>query len=377
MNVLGKKDSTLNNWHWTVGGRKHYNKFPAVQHSVDHSLPIYYHAPSEYSNYDWSTDPSENWESLLRRHARNIRDTFKYIRLWFSGGVDSRVMLDAFVSNGIFVDEIILSRCGIKESDFEIDQFALPYLKKLGKVIDRNTKITIVEPSLKDYESFYKQGYWWEQDKINFNFLRITVENHYKKLDYHNNSCELHGKDKPRLIHKNNKWYMFFLDGSATPVYDFGGLEIPFFLTNTDIHAKQCHSLKNAIIEKLDRSYWNKFYKHSLDLEKFVIENTYRNPYGLVYPSKVQRFEDNTGFHVSLKEKKALEVMKASSLTIVKNFENKISDYLQDKSQWLNDPNNFRKGWLSVCSKFYCLTDGSIETVDSLYPDGFDPEKIQ
>ena len=64
---------------------------------------------SNYFNYnvDWSIEPKENLKELLKQNAQNIRDNYDYLILYFSGGSDSTTMVNAFLDNNIWVDEIV------------------------------------------------------------------------------------------------------------------------------------------------------------------------------------------------------------------------------------------------------------------------------
>jgi len=64
---------------------------------------------SNYFNYniDWTKEPKKSLKELMRQHAQLIRDSYDYIILYFSGGSDSTTMVNAFLDNNIYVDEIV------------------------------------------------------------------------------------------------------------------------------------------------------------------------------------------------------------------------------------------------------------------------------
>ena len=116
----------MNKWHYTCNDKNFNDKFSAIKENSSSDKPIGFHEPSSYNTYDFSIEPTESWLDLCKNQAQKIRDEYDYLRLWYSGGCDSRTALDSFILNGIHLDEIICTRCGIGEADEEIDKFAVP-----------------------------------------------------------------------------------------------------------------------------------------------------------------------------------------------------------------------------------------------------------
>ena len=118
-----------------------------------------FESPDSYKDFDFSKEPEQSFYELLVQEAKTIREKYPKIRLWYSGGCDSSLILDVFTRYNIHLDEIHLAKSGIKEADFEFDAFALPFLNKLKLT---NTKIVIHEPTIKDYYKFYENKNWVE-----------------------------------------------------------------------------------------------------------------------------------------------------------------------------------------------------------------------
>ena len=84
-----------------------------------------FESPESYKDFDFSIEPEQSFYSLLVQEAKTIREKYPKVRLWYSGGCDSSLILDVFTKNNIHLDEIHLAKSGIKEADFEFDNFAL------------------------------------------------------------------------------------------------------------------------------------------------------------------------------------------------------------------------------------------------------------
>lgn len=87
---------------------------------------------NDYFNYnvDWTKEPTESLKELMRQQAQLIRDKYSYIVLYFSGGSDSTTMLNAFLDNDIFVDEVVtIIFDGVNLPCFD-GKFATEYLKQ-------------------------------------------------------------------------------------------------------------------------------------------------------------------------------------------------------------------------------------------------------
>ena len=92
---------------YQVGEFKSYSKVEAIELSNKIKKPVHWNFNDEvFSAYDWKIEPLQNLKDLYAARARQIRERYDYIVLWWSGGADSYTMLRAFVDNGIHVDEL-------------------------------------------------------------------------------------------------------------------------------------------------------------------------------------------------------------------------------------------------------------------------------
>ena len=323
-----------------------------------------FESPESYKDFDFSIEPEQSFYSLLVQEAKTIREKYPKVRLWYSGGCDSSLILDVFTKNNIHLDEIHLAKSGIKEADFEFDNFALPYLNKLELT---NTKIVIHEPTIKDYYKFYENKNWVEDfAKVhpqNFQYhFRLHYINEVNNL-YGDNFINIRGKEKPNVMYINGKYYTYFLDGDI----EDQPLQVNFYIDNPTISSKQSHMLKNAMklnnnkINAYDRNECTGRYIFSTN---FPIKNLHmNNKNGYIT-------HNNTKIHYSnSKEKIALEVMSKEHSKLIELWQNGLQPLYEYKN-WFNQ-NKPECGTIGIFSKFYCLDTKDSKTVDELFPNGF------
>lgn len=165
-------DFFAKNGYYTVGNAVAVTHGVAIQESSRTGLPIKWHFNDEaYGNMNWRASWNLPISEVYRLRAQQLRDKYKYLMLWFSGGADSAVILQTFIDNNIHLDEVVVSWAKttsegrytpntvdrspsnfISEWDFAIK----PRLEWLAKVSPK-TKITILDflvdlPEVEDFE---------------------------------------------------------------------------------------------------------------------------------------------------------------------------------------------------------------------------------
>jgi hypothetical protein len=102
-----------------AGHQTFINKSDALFYASKNNLDVRWNFhESTYKSVDWTVRPSKHIQELYRERAQQIRDTYDYVIVQFSGGADSWTVLDSFLSNGIRVDEIY-TRWSFKEGDYK------------------------------------------------------------------------------------------------------------------------------------------------------------------------------------------------------------------------------------------------------------------
>jgi hypothetical protein len=205
-----------------------------------------------FVNLNWSKEPTESLTWFFRERARQIRDSYDYLILYFSGGSDSITVLNVFLNNNIPLDEVVINCYSEIDSDVVNCNYAKNYLKKRAF----KGKITIVDINLKMLNDINK-NYMWEQYE-NFtgllhNYLRFDVDFFEKNnlVDYiHRKGKVAHifGTDYP-LISRDDKNFYCVMSSSNFTLPPFSHKSVSFFTSPDmpELHLKQCHVLARHI----------------------------------------------------------------------------------------------------------------------------------
>jgi hypothetical protein len=121
-----------------VGQDKFYSKLDAIKQSINTGQEVSWNFNRAiFSDLDWTIEPNESIESMYRRRAQHIRNSYDYVVIMFSGGADSTTVLQSFVDNDIVPDEIYVQHWMKGQGDGhdgymsgEIFHAAIPFAKK-------------------------------------------------------------------------------------------------------------------------------------------------------------------------------------------------------------------------------------------------------
>lgn len=228
-----------------------------------------------FDRYDWTKEPQETLDQLYDRRSRQIRNTYDYVILSYSGGADSHNILMSFIRQGLHLDEIIVNTMTKGNSAFttvdsniknpenaaaEHELQTVPRLKELQPKIPK-TKITIVDLSDHLFQSLEKAGdASWVLDKreglnplgaTRFNYLHFN--NVRQQFDKDKKIALVLGIEKPRTHIVDNKLYIRFADRSANIVTvaeyfkEYTNSRVEFFYWSPDccdLLCKQGHIIK-------------------------------------------------------------------------------------------------------------------------------------
>lgn len=194
---------------WKVGDEIFRNKINALNYSVKSGQEIqFFLYENVFNTYDWTTEPKESWEEILRQRAQQLRDTYGYLRLWYSGGADSHTILLTFIKNNIPLDEIIMMRHSPyddfeSETEVEINDVAIPFLHTIKNQIP-NTKITMLDVGVKEYDIYSEDDF---HDTGSYKFKPFSYRELFRLMPHAlelkiggKTHCEIRGHDKPRVF---------------------------------------------------------------------------------------------------------------------------------------------------------------------------------
>lgn len=281
--------------HETHASQQFTNKLEATiyKNQLAHAT-IYFHWYDEvFDQVDTSIDPIESYPKLLKQRATELRERYSYLRLWFSGGSDSTTALNAFVDNGIHIDEIIVN-CWMDHhhsdpllsANKEITLSASPYLDSIADKLVR-TKITKVMLTMDDYKLVLagadKLGeipYLHSMDRAAHLFGLNCVQYPWEKIldnTMHDNFCDVFGGTKPVIQKRGDRYSFYMVDTTLQDQYLSRRSE-DFFINPQDprLFLKTAHMLKNYVsVLQLSDAQVDAFCHH--------------NPYRLAYNRAIGR----------------------------------------------------------------------------------------
>lgn len=257
-----------------------------------------------FKNYDWQTEPLQTLDQLYDIRAKQLRDTYDYIIISYSGGADSHNLLMSFLRQNLHVDEIIVNtmikgngrfatidKNNLNAKDGPASEHVLQTIPRLREIHNRHPKIKISVLDLTDYlfESFVAAGdeSWIVGRKEGLNPLNVTRYNYLyfrdirEKFDKDKKIALIMGVDKPRLfIHNDNYLYINMSDRTANVtsvndyVKEYPNAVVEFFYLSpdaVDILCKQAHVVKK----------WLELFPHRQDL--WLGKNLNKKVYRLVH----------------------------------------------------------------------------------------------
>lgn len=385
--------STTERPYYDVAGKVYYNKLEAIRETdriskatgIGPWFILRFNCFNSLSQCDFSKEPQETYDELCVQRAKQLRDKYKYIRLWYSGGVDSHTTLKSFYRAGVAIDEIVCVRqenLGGYEN-YEANLVVKPNLQKIQAWFP-NTKIT----DLNYFFNIANNDY--DSDKFQSKLQRILPGWHLFRsvacgfdikqdlLDqyYDGNNCELVGEPKPSIIKKNGKWYSYILDNTLEGVLPLPGLEL-FHLSRDfpQIYIKQCHMLKNNYEKLLE----GKTDSYSKEIDK---DQDRKNVF-------LQRFNEWDINDISIKHNKWAKNFKVNgdnpAMVLADNYLTKSSEFSQhykkfelmfqkevyDQYKDYFDLGLKWKNTKGLLSLFWCLDEHGCLTADELWPTGF------
>jgi len=255
---------------YQVGDRSTYSKLEAIEWArTTNTKTEWNFNRSVFDALDWTIEPTTDLWQMYKTRARQIREAYDYVVLWYSGGSDSHNLLLAWIDDGLKIDEIATtwnySATGDLHNHYnaEITNVVLPDVKKL-KDSGIEFKFRLVDISTFCIDLF---DVWDKEYEYNVNF-HISPNNpakhlfRYKIADYKNmieagkKLCFVWGKEKPIVRYENGKHYAQFTDSIDNTVgpyvqrnYYRGWYDELFYWTPDypSLAIKQAHVLKNYV----------------------------------------------------------------------------------------------------------------------------------
>ena len=232
------------NAYWEYAGTRYKHKYQAIQSSGKHYKDIKFtmFTDDTFNKLDWTIEPAQSLKSLMLTRALQLRETYKYIKFFFSGGADSTTVLNVFLDNNIPIDEIIVIKFfENNQSNYEVDNFTIPYLKSIEQQL-HPTKIKIYTIYENYFEEYLSDKWFFTRSSLSPRHYNLP---NIKGKNYCNLMCGL----DPYIEIIDGKPHATFYDThAANELASFRNVEL--FYTSPDLpelHVKQCHILKKHI----------------------------------------------------------------------------------------------------------------------------------
>jgi hypothetical protein len=212
--------------YYQAGNDTSYSKYEAVEWAKRNRSKLKWNFNEEvYNAIDWKIDPRLNLWELYKDRARQIREAYDYVVLWYSGGSDSHNILMAWLDAGLKIDEIATTwnyeTAGDKQSHYnaEIVNVVMPDVDKLKKA-GHEFEFRVIDIGPLSVDLFDTWGTDFEYN-INFHFspnnpakhlIRDKVEAYKTIIASGKKLCFVWGKEKPVLNHEDGRHYFHFTD---------------------------------------------------------------------------------------------------------------------------------------------------------------------
>jgi len=220
--------------HYTVGDKIFTNSMLAFLESSKTQLPIkWYYFDKIWEKFDKSTLGRTPLKVLYKERAQQLRDSYDYLILQYSGGSDSHCILQSFIQNNIKLDQVLVKQPfdfinrglhtpnltdvsaanQLSEWDYiikpDIEYLTIYHPEIEIKLIDWLKGVTVDsfnDTMFQSHRGLYFMSYILKHPEFSNNDTEIKLLDQGKKV------CVINGVEKPILLAKNNKAYTTFPD---------------------------------------------------------------------------------------------------------------------------------------------------------------------
>jgi hypothetical protein len=348
--------------------------------AYEHSSPVpaqgfFHFYEDQFSRLNSAAEPEKTLAVLLKERAQELRDSYQYLRFWLSGGSDSMTALQAFVDNNIYIDEIVIhlyDNDDINQNDRfgkrALADAAFPYLQAHQDQL-KNTKINIYRTDINTLERWHLDTDGTGEPAHLYGFdmqvLQFRLSTTGAMLTYGTPNaatwCDILGGTKPKLVLKNNRWYLYMIDGALLSIQAAETTE-DFFVSKSvpTLFLKTAHLLKNYFeslgLNEEEVKLWNATEKNSKKYNRVIGRVLLPDSaYIKLHVSEADKFlrDADNQYWTSINGQAAARVNKI--------FQHNLNTFLNTHQYMLNDMPDcalVNRNIKSYLSKFYCLNDG-------------------
>lgn len=261
--------------YYRCDGINFFSKIEACLYSEKTKKPIQWMFNQEfYSKFPWNIEPEQNLDQLYDLRSRQIREKYDYVILSYSGGADSNNILESFIRQNLFIDEIVVNHVTASSQNItdlnpnnkqstnfsaEYQLQTIPRLKYISKMCP-NTKITVLDVSETILDSIrsVNDESWILTKRDNLSVGTAYRYNYFyfdkikREFDKNKKVCMLLGTDKPKTFIRDDKFYISFNDATVNVIAitehnHYPNVKIEFFYWHPDavlLMCKQAHMIK-------------------------------------------------------------------------------------------------------------------------------------
>lgn len=202
-------------------------------------------AVSAFDTVTWK-EPTESFKELCKQRAQQLRASYDYIILSFSGGSDSTTVLNAFLDNNIHIDEILMVTYDIPHAPCvngdkaHSDLIAKNYTGIINKVTIQYSDIVNYlknDKALTDGPNFSGQLH----AVLRYNANQLEQYGFTSPRKRKGIICNLFGEQDPDVVKMSDKYYArfsikneFIAPGESVNTRFFTDITFP------KLHVKQC-----------------------------------------------------------------------------------------------------------------------------------------
>lgn len=375
--------------YYSVDNQVYFSKIDACRAgTVKNIHPAWHFNDESFGSIDWQNNPPGSLYDWYKARAQQIREKYDYVAIYFSGGSDSQTAVNAFLDNGLFIDEIIttvnleVSENNVykqdiydpKNIDLEFVYTAKPAFEKI-KQRSPLTKITVkdvTKNSLDFYQqnssdSFTEEVTEWLHPQAAVRWNPTLWKDHKLLLDRGKKVALVFCLDKPRIFYNEGKYYGYFIDticnaykGSLNIDYD--NVDRLFFYWTPDmpeLTIKQSHAIVDWFKQNPNKTYvidgHKNIVKYAMDMDA-VYKNLIYPEYMYVNPFQVRKARDTIinahyyNFDQEFKKTKEYDKWR----------ENVLSLHLKIDKKYLTYENGEWRGFVGFPSPFYLIADTNV-----------------
>jgi len=239
--------------------------------------------------------PRITLKDAIRNRCIQLRDTYNWLQLYYSGGADSHSILASFIENDIPLNEIVMSRWSCNGNwdeihNSEINHTAIPFIAKNQQYfLKHNVKIFYCDFSYDKIHSLYSDPDFLYR----LNSFSITNPGTIDRMIYaypdlldHDSLCQIVGWEKPSVYVNNGVVSTFSIDKTTPFIPDsISDSKFEFFFMEDPVVSVTQYRIAKDIIDKFmptasgivansDKVYFTLLNQHARNAAECVISNS-------------------------------------------------------------------------------------------------------